>query len=273
MAKHMRKRKKKAPVVVLIVLVLLILIGALVVFVMPGVLFRINEDKVDEQPNIHEPTVSVPEQEESESSEEVSTVEEEESSEESEPIDALEFPMKTEDGSLLIDKVFQYSGINPDCDNQEGTDVAAIAVTNLSGTYLQEANVEVTSNSGDAIKFVVTDLPAGKSLIAFAVDNISVNNDSFYTDIQFETVFDPQASLNEEKITAAVEGTKITLQNNTDAEIETIDVYCHSTLGDQLFGGITYKYSVSNLPANGTAELEAADCFLGLTEVVRISVN
>ena len=59
----------------------------------------------------------------------------------------------------------------------------------------------------------------------------------------------------------------------TDAVIDEVVVYCHSDLGDQYFGGITYNYTVKSIPANGTAEIDAVDCILGLAKVVRIVVK
>ena len=186
---------------------------------------------------------------------------------------AVSFPFMVADGKLEIESAFQYDGLNPDCENQEGYNIAAITVKNLSETYLTHADITMTTSTGDVLRFVVTDVPAGKMAMAFAVDNASVESDTAYSDVVCEAAFDADASMNEDKITVAVEGIQVILANNTDEQIDEIVVYCRSTLGDQYFGGITYMYTVNNLPAGGTAEVMALDCILGLAEVVRIVIN
>ena len=186
---------------------------------------------------------------------------------------AVSFPVMVSDGKLEIESVFQFDGLNPDCANQEGYNIAAITVKNLSETYLAHADISITTSTGDVLQFVVTDVPAGKMTMAFAIDNASVESDTAYSDVVCEAAFDADASMNEDKITVAVEGIQVVLANNTDEQIDEIVVYCRSTLGDQYFGGITYMYTVNNLPANGTAEVMALDCILGLADVVRIVIN
>ncbi|MBR5126257.1 MAG: hypothetical protein IKU68_05935, partial [Oscillospiraceae bacterium] len=64
----------------------------------------------------------------------------------------------------------------------------------------------------------------------------------------------------------------ITLQNKTAEEIPELVLYCHASLGEEYFGGITYKYTVNNLAAQGSATVNAVECTLGIAEVVRIAI-
>lgn len=185
----------------------------------------------------------------------------------------IAFPLSLEDGKLEIDSLFQFDGINPDCDNQEDGNIASISLTNHSDNYLESAEIEIYSNSGKKLQFVVKDIPAGKKAMAFATDNTTVETDESYGDVTCEVIFNEEASINEEKVSFSVEGTQITLKNKTNVKLNNLVVYCHSTLGDQYFGGITYIYNINELAENETIAIDATDCILGLAEVVRIEVD
>ena len=76
-----------------------------------------------------------------------------------------------EDGNLQVDSLFQYSGINPDCDGEMGDDIAALQVTNLSDRFVERAELTATLLDGTGLNFVITNVPAGQTVLAFAVDN------------------------------------------------------------------------------------------------------
>lgn len=183
------------------------------------------------------------------------------------------FPLVLEDGKLEIENVFQFVGFNPDCGDQEGDDIASITVKNTSDTYLERADITLTADDGQVLHFSVTCLPAGKTAMAFSQENALAETDAVYGNITCEAVFDTNASMNDDKISVSIDGSRITLRNKTGKEITELIVYCRCTLGDQYFGGITYTYTVNNLAPYGTAEVDAVDCILGMAEVVRISVN
>lgn len=268
MGKYEQKRKKKQRKNLVAAALLTVVALATALFLMPQVLYRLNGEAeysenvsgLPDNSDVNEATVSTTPA----------------GSEDSSPMtsqEPLEFPLALENGKLDIESIFQFDGINPDCGNQEGKNIATATVTNLSDMYLESAELSVTTDSSDVLRFVITDLPAGKTALVFSAENASVKETTAYADVVCKPVFNPEASMNEDKVTATVEGTKVTLKNNTSEEIANIVVYCHASLGDQFFGGITYTYPVNNLPANGTAEVDAAECFLGLAEVVRIAIN
>lgn len=182
-------------------------------------------------------------------------------------------PLGLEDGKLLLENVLQFDGINPDCNNESGSNIAAISLTNQSDTYLRQAEISVTTADGTVLHFVAADVPAGKSIMAFATDNTSLQAGAVVADVTCQAEFDPDASLNTGLVETTVDGTRITVKNMADTALENLVVYCHCTLGDQYFGGVTYSYMINTLAVGETAELDAADCILGLAEVVRITVN
>ncbi|MGM9643434.1 MAG: hypothetical protein ACI3XI_09520 [Eubacteriales bacterium] len=259
MGKHEKRKVKKAnkaradrrSAVIAFVLLLVVVLVAFALFVMPQVLYMLGNGAGN-----------------TESSSSAQT-----SQTRTESIDAIAFPLLIEYGKLEIESVIRYDGLNPDCGNREGTDIATLTVRNVSDTYLERAEITMTSGNGYILTFVITDLPAGEAVLAFSRENVSVKSDTVYVDVICEAVFSTDASMSEELISVSVEGTAITLQNKTNESLSNVVVYCHATLGDRYFGGITYSYTIQTLPANGTAQAEAVDCILGLAEVVRITVS
>ncbi|MBQ7922993.1 MAG: hypothetical protein IJ325_10540 [Clostridia bacterium] len=187
--------------------------------------------------------------------------------------DPIEFPIRLENGKLEIERVFLYDGLNPDCNNSQGNSITALEVRNLSTEYLEKGLITLDSDEGKTIHFAIRELPAGKSVMVFSSENASSLVDTVFGNIRYETIFDLEASMHSEQISISTKGTRITLKNNTDVDINEIVVYCRSVLEDRYFGGITYNYTINSLPAHGTAEFEAVDCILGFAEVVRVEIN
>lgn len=185
----------------------------------------------------------------------------------------VSFPVSLEDGKLELKMLFQYSGINPDSANQEGTNIASIQLTNVSGGYLAQAKLDLTLQDGTVLQFAVTDLPAGGSVMAFCVDNLSVDADAAVAEVACEAEFaEPDASANGKLVTSA-EGVTVKVTNISGEDLSNIVVYCRSVFGEDYFGGVTYPYTIENLPAGESATVEAWDCILGMAEVVRVAIS
>lgn len=186
---------------------------------------------------------------------------------------ALEFPIVLENGNLEIESFFCYTGMNPDDENIESKNIAAISLINRSGEYLDEARITLALTSGAEANFVVTDLPAGKCAMAFCVDSTAATELTGCTEVRCEASFDPDASMQTDRVAVSVEAMTVTVKNLTGSDIPELVIYCRCPLGDDYFGGITYQYPLNNLPANGTATVDAWDCVLGMAEVVRIEIK
>lgn len=184
---------------------------------------------------------------------------------------AVMLPLSLENGKLEIESLFQFDGINPDCDNQQGDNIASVLLKNTSELFLTEATVEVELSDGTKANFNVTNLPAGKSVMTFAVDNAPMSDAVFCVGVSSTAAWD--SPIEPDSIAVTVDGVTITLTNHTDKNIPEVIVYCRAPLGEEYFGGITYEYKINDLPANGTATIEAIECIMGLAEVVRVAVN
>ncbi len=268
MGKYEKKKKKRNPLGrIALAMLIVVLIVVLVLFAMPQVLYWLRGEDAADVPGNVQNTVGTTE------SDSMETLADATAAPTVEMQNPVTFPLNVEEGKLQIENLLPFDGWNPDCGDQSGTNIAAIVVTNLSDTYLVRGDISLTTDDGRILNFVLTDIPAGSSVMAFDTSNASVGINTTYGDLVCQAQFDDHASPMADGVVASVAGSHITLQNNTEKDITNIVVYCHGLLGNQYFGGITYMQTVNNLTAGGTAELDVQDCTLGLVEVVRITSN
>ena len=251
-----RKARKSGIKTIAVVLGVLILTAVLVLFVMPQVLYRLSGDE----------DVTATEQVEV-----VGTVDLPEITEEQIP--SVEYPVELEDGKLILEDLFQFEGMNPDCGMETGGSIASVTVYNASDAFLTEARLSLELADGKVVEFTVTDLPAGKKTMAFALDNTQLTERSVCVAVSGSAKWDNQADTMPQGISVFADGTTLTVTNNTAQEIPVLTVSCRDPFDESYFGGKAQKYIISNIPANGTATVEAQDSILGLPEVVRIAAE
>ena len=185
----------------------------------------------------------------------------------------LEYPLILEDGKLEIENLFQYEGINPDCDLEDGRNVASVMLKNTSDAYLEEAKITLTLVDGTVLHFTVMDLPAGKTVMAFETANIAAEENALCAHTVCTASWASETVALPEDIDLTVDGVAVTVTNNTGHDISELVISCRCPLGEEYFGGIAYQYTINDLPANESATVEAWDCILGIAEVVRVAVN
>ena len=185
----------------------------------------------------------------------------------------VDFPAELADGKLKAISLFQYSGVNPDCNNEEGEDIAALEIENQSDEFCESMEIRVVMQDGTELSFKAESIPAGKTVWIFEENNQSISQDDACKSIEGDADFG-EVSLMEEQVSVSVDGDIIiTITNLTDTEITDLAVDCHCLFEDSYFGGLTYSYPVGTLPAGGTVTVEADDCYMGTAEVVCISKN
>lgn len=183
----------------------------------------------------------------------------------------IEFPYNLEDGKIEVTSLFQYTGMNPDCKDEFGEDIASLEVTNKSDEYLANIELTVELENGTKIPFVATDIPAGQVVWVYAADNNSYDTSVACVDITCEAVFDETASLMEDKLTIDVQETTVTLTNVSEEELIDLSVDCHCLFEEAYFGGLTYTYPVESIPAGESITIQAEECYLGEAVVVRVN--
>ena len=182
------------------------------------------------------------------------------------------FPYNLAEGRLRVDSLFQYSGLNPDCNNEEGEDIAALEIVNQSDEFCKSAEIEIAMQDGTELVFKAEDIPAGKKIWVFESSNQSIGQDDACKEIRDNSEFG-EVSFMESQITTSVEDTTITIENLTGEEITDLTVGCHCLFEDTYFGGVTYSYPTGTIPAGGRVIVDAVDCYMGSAEVVWISNN
>lgn len=181
----------------------------------------------------------------------------------------LAFPEDLGSG-LQADSLILYSGPNPDNDWEEGTNIGTLNLTNSGSAYLVSAILTATMSDGSELHFTITDLPAGKSCMAFEVENGTIPQGVYCVTISCVPEFAEDAGIGPEQVAAEAQGMQVTLTNLTDSDIGPLSVRCRCMLEGTYFGGIASVLPVGSIPAGESAELFAVDCFLGDAEVVRI---
>ena len=187
--------------------------------------------------------------------------------------DTIPFPVELEDGMLTVRSIFTYSGMDPDADWAFGESIAGIQLTNTSDEYLRSAEITAILADGAVLTFRAEDVPAGKTVMAFAQEHKLLADPDSCEDIYGDAEFiagDPLASDLVELRTA---GTEITLKNVSGRDLTNLNVTCHGLLDESLFGGTAYHYTIASLPAGGSTVIHAADCLLGMAEVVRVEMG
>lgn len=257
MGKNRSAKKKTSKFrIVAVVLALAVVLAAMVLYGMPLLLYRLSgADQLDNNDGMEELTAATTSTEPSNSA----------------AVSAVTLPLSLEDGKLEIESLFQFDGINPDCDNRQGDNIASVLLKNTSELFLTEATIAIELSDGTKTSFTVTNLPAGKSAMAFAVDNAPMNDTVCCVGVSSSATWD--SAMEPDGIAVSVDGVAITLTNLKDKDIPEVIVYCRAPFGEEYFGGITYEYKINDLPANGTATIEAIECIMGLAEVVRIAIN
>lgn len=185
-------------------------------------------------------------------------------------VKGISYPYSLESGKLEIQSLFQFTGFNPDCGGKEGSNIAAVQVKNTSAAHLTQADITMTMADGGMICFHIRDLCPGMSAMVFSDANISIGSEDVCIAVSCTVSFENESPLMADCIQLSVEGTSVTVTNVSGETLTNVTVYCHCTLDELCFGGLTYSYTIDSLPAGGSATVEAWDCYLGKAEVVRV---
>lgn len=186
-------------------------------------------------------------------------------------VPGLTLPYALEDGKLELTAVFQYTGDNPDCSDETGEDIAALAVTNQSDQHLTKATFTAELADGTALQFEAADVPAGETVWAFASDNSSYDTANPCVAVTCDARFEASTPVLAEQLSVSVEGTAVTLTNISGAALENLTVDCHCLFNEAYFGGRTYSYAVPSIAAGSSVTIQAEECYLGEAAVVRVT--
>lgn len=182
-------------------------------------------------------------------------------------------PYDLDGGKLEVTSVFQYSGSNPDCSDEMSDNITSIALVNRSDQYLSLAKLEAVMSDGTVRHFEVACVPAGESVWAFDVDNTGYDLSVVCESISCESVYEGIPPMMQESVSVSADGTTVTVTNLTDTDLTGLTVACHCKFDGVYFGGRVYEYPAEVIPAGQQITVDAADCYLGEAEAVKIDAE
>lgn len=185
----------------------------------------------------------------------------------------LELPYSLENGKLSVDTVLQFTGLNPDRQDEWAEDVAAIMLTNNSQLHMASANITVVTSGGTAATFTAYDIPPGMSAMVVSPENTHIESNPGCIQIFCDAEFLPQLPLADDRLLISVVGTDITVENISGEDLSQITIYCHSMLDTTCYGGTTFVYKIDSLPSGDSTVVSALDHYLGPVEVVRVEIG
>lgn len=184
----------------------------------------------------------------------------------------IDFPYTSEDGNLQIMSLIQFTGPNVDAENADGEDIAGLQIRNISDRYLDEAEIKVRIDDETEYSFLVQDLPAGSGTVAFELAGQSYNGQAVCREIEC-TAQMTDTSIREDAVQITTDGSKLTITNIAEQQIDNAVVIYRCTTGDSYIGGISYEIPVSGLAAGESLEYEDSECLLGTPEVVGVEID
>lgn len=242
----------------------LILIFVIVVFL--GIVIAVNQGGHKQEPSTEQSEESKGTSENEQTGE---TTEDQDDTEETD--EGLKFPYMLDNDQLQIDSLFQYSGVNPDAQNENSEDIASIQMTNNSAEYLETAEISVELTDGTIFSFEVQDIPAGKSVMAFDTTNAAYDGKTGVAFMDAKTTYSSDAGLKEEVVKITSDDNGIQLENISGEELGNMKVKYHCVLDDMYFGGISSETELAGIAAGEKAALDTSESILGDAEVVSIT--
>ena len=183
----------------------------------------------------------------------------------------FDFPINLDEKSLELGSVFEYTGMNPDCENAYGEEIASIQLKNVSGKYLKSAKVSVVLSNGDTFEFLAQEVPADMEIMAFDIQN-QVYDDSYHVeDVQVETEYGEMTT--EGVLGWSVDGSDITVENKSDKKMKKVTVYYHCTIDELGYGGKAYELTIDSLQPGESKTVTDEYCFVGDVKVSNIVYN
>lgn len=174
-------------------------------------------------------------------------------------------------GRLVIESLFQLSSINPDCNDEMGEDVASLQIENASDEYLKSADIQVLLHDGTEFKFHMEDVPAGKKVLAFELENQVYDKKSGVKDITVEAEYSAEASLMEGQVSASVDEAGLKLENTSGEALQNLTVKYHCLFEEMYYGGRSYAKTIESLAPGESTVVDTSECYLGEAAVVSIS--
>lgn len=184
----------------------------------------------------------------------------------------LTFPVLQDGNRLKIDSVFQFTGINVDADWTECEDTGAIQLTNVSETYLESTEITVMLDDQSKLVFLIEDIPAGKSVIAFEIQNAKYDTQRKIVGIDVRSTYSQEIGAWKDDLELSAEKSQITVKNKSTKPLQNFSIKYHCDIDGSFFGGKSYEKVVETLDVGESLILDATEAILGEAAVVNCSL-
>ena len=179
-----------------------------------------------------------------------------------------------ESKELTLDAVGIYTGkYVEDGSDADIENIPAILVTNHGTSMIETAEIQLHLGEKGIALFEMTDIPAGKSALVLdqnklqCVEGVTAE---YWTDF---VKFAEDVSMEKEKFDITGTQGALTLKNKTDEEYGFVYAFYKNKLTkDIYFGGITYRATIEQVPAQGEEEADALHYEPETSEVMQIKI-
>lgn len=188
---------------------------------------------------------------------------------EEQALEGITLPLMLDSDRLKLLSVFEYSGINPDCEDTYAENIGAIQLKNVSGQYLQNVQISVLLSDGQEMEFFVEDLPSDMEVMAFELQNLEYDDTLKIAEVRAEAQYSSEDF--EEEFSCTVNGSEITVENISKKDKDNITLHYHCTIDGICFGGRSYELALEPLEAGKSCTVSDTACYLGDITVVNVN--
>lgn len=188
---------------------------------------------------------------------------------EEQALEEITLPLMLDSDRLQLLSVFEYSGINPDCEDTYGENIGAIQLKNVSGQYLQSAQILVLLSDGQELNFLIEELPSDMEVMAFELQNLEYDDTLKIAEVRAEAQYSSEDF--EKEFSYNVNGSEITVENISKKDKDNITLHYHCTIDGICFGGRAYELALEPLEAGKSCTVSDTACYLGDITVVNVN--
>lgn len=186
-----------------------------------------------------------------------------------EAVESIVFPHVVDDGKLEITSLFQYTGINPDFNQEMCENVGAIQLTNHSSEYLESADIVVALEDETVLNFRIEDVPMNMNVMAFDINNNSYVEQDVVS-VEVTTTYSNNSSVGEDVFDFVTNESGFEVYNKSTDAYENILIKYHCNVDDVYFGGKAGEVLVDKLAVGERKQFEIEDCYFGEATVVNV---
>lgn len=183
----------------------------------------------------------------------------------------ITFPYIFEDNKLEITNLITFDGPNIDNNNQEGENIAALQLKNISNEYLENLTITLKMENKQEYSFVIEELPANETVLALEVNNKQYDMNNMCKSLSYKSKFNKNEIV--QPLDVTINGAAMLIKNTTSKTYKNITVNYHCLTDEFYFGGKSYSITIPELLSGQEYSYDDSNCWMGTPKVVRISMK